>query len=69
VGLLKVVTAMDELGTARPHRSAITSQILNAKHRADPKITVNIERGGTGTKPPQNLVWTPASSIEFFQIS
>ena len=47
----------------------ITSQVLNAEHRADPKIMGNIEFVSAWTKSLQNLVWTPALSMKPFQSS
>ena len=51
-----MVAAMDELKIIVPCESAITSQVLDVEHRADPKITGKIKLVGVGTKPPQNLV-------------
>ena len=42
---------MDELKIAKPRESAITSQLLDAEHRADPKITGNNELVGAGMEP------------------
>jgi len=64
---LAVVAAMGELETTEAPWKCDTSQVLDVEHRADSKITGNIKLIGTGTKPPQNFVWTPASSMKFFQ--
>jgi len=61
-----VVAAMDEQETTAATRKCDTSQVLNAEHWADLKITRNIELVGAGTKPSQNLVWIPASSMKLF---
>jgi len=45
------------------------SQVLDAKYWADPKIMGNVELAGGETKPLQNFVWTPASSMKLFQSS
>ena len=50
-------------------RSAITSQILDAKYRADSKIMGNIELISAETKPLQNLVWTNVLSMKLSQSS
>ena len=62
-----MMVTMDKLKTSVASESVITSQVLNAEHQADPKITGNIELVGARTEPPQNLVRTFVSSMQLFQ--
>jgi len=60
---------MNELKTAAAPWKCDYKSVLDVEHQTNPKIKGNIELVEDETKPPQNLVWTPASNMKLFQSS